>query len=391
MNEYKGIYYNDNNEQHFYEGGAHFRYRDLCDRLERLHLYISKKRGSSQQKPKTRNTQQPPQISQVQHQNNTVNILNNKFKKQPKLSQTNTRNIVQSKKIAPTVSSKTAIKKTIRNISMDINQSDFKKKTTTAIKQKKNNNISNSHSTNNGNSNSNNTNTNNNNEDRNINANKNMVDYSIKVKTHSLLSNNTNSTSTCSGTKTNLIQQTKKNNNNNTTSSTTNHNVIKKKTQTRNILNNRGLSGSSCMTVTDYITSKKLMSKTFINNCNLNVANESNHVNNNNNNTTNKKSRNAKHMGILLKNSVDKNKTCSMLSHIRGTFKASRNNTKPKEMMNKTAINASVSSVNPNSNTTNTNNNNNNKIILGVNTKLYGIGNYCKITLHKPKPKIKKV
>ena len=379
MNEYKGIYYNDNNEQHFYEGGAHFRYRDLFDRLERLHLYISKKRGSSQQKPKTRNTQQPPQISQVQHQNNTVNILNNKLKKQPKLSQTNTRNIVQNKKIAPTVSSKTAIKKTIRNISMDINQSDFKKKTTTAIKPKNNNNISNSHSTNNGNSNSNNTNTNNNNEDKSINTNKNVVDYSIKVKTHSLLSNNTNSTSTCSGTKTNLIQQTKKTNNN--TTSSNNNNVIKRKTQTRNILNNRGLSGSSCMTVTDYITSKKLMSKTFINNCNLNVANDSNHINNN---TTNKKSRNAKHMGILLKNSVDKNKTCSMLSHIRGTFKASRNNTKPKEMMNKTAINASVSSVNPNSN-------NNNKIILGVNTKLYGIGNYSKITLHKPKPKIKKV
>lgn len=37
MNEYKGIYYNDDaNEQQFYEGGAHFKYSDLCKRLEAL-------------------------------------------------------------------------------------------------------------------------------------------------------------------------------------------------------------------------------------------------------------------------------------------------------------------------------------------------------------------
>ena len=26
MQEYKGIYYGETNEQHFYEGGAHFKY-----------------------------------------------------------------------------------------------------------------------------------------------------------------------------------------------------------------------------------------------------------------------------------------------------------------------------------------------------------------------------
>ena len=36
MNDYKGLYYNDDNEQAFYEGGAHFKYIDLYRKLERL-------------------------------------------------------------------------------------------------------------------------------------------------------------------------------------------------------------------------------------------------------------------------------------------------------------------------------------------------------------------
>ena len=36
MEEYKGIYYGDTNEQQFYEAGAHFRYIDLYNRLEKL-------------------------------------------------------------------------------------------------------------------------------------------------------------------------------------------------------------------------------------------------------------------------------------------------------------------------------------------------------------------
>ena len=35
--EYKGIYYGDTNEQKFYEGGAHFRYKDLYKCLEKLY------------------------------------------------------------------------------------------------------------------------------------------------------------------------------------------------------------------------------------------------------------------------------------------------------------------------------------------------------------------
>jgi hypothetical protein len=37
MEEYKGIYYGDTNEQKFYEGGAHFKYSDLYKILEKLY------------------------------------------------------------------------------------------------------------------------------------------------------------------------------------------------------------------------------------------------------------------------------------------------------------------------------------------------------------------
>jgi hypothetical protein len=48
MEEYKGIYYNDNTEQQFYEGGAHFRYTDLYQILEEL-----VKKENSKKIPKT--------------------------------------------------------------------------------------------------------------------------------------------------------------------------------------------------------------------------------------------------------------------------------------------------------------------------------------------------
>ena len=43
MNEYKGIYYNDNTEQVFYEGGAHFRYIELYEKL----VVIAQKRNKT--------------------------------------------------------------------------------------------------------------------------------------------------------------------------------------------------------------------------------------------------------------------------------------------------------------------------------------------------------
>lgn len=36
MADYKGVYYQDDNEQKYYEGGAHFKYSDLCKILEIL-------------------------------------------------------------------------------------------------------------------------------------------------------------------------------------------------------------------------------------------------------------------------------------------------------------------------------------------------------------------
>ena len=50
MNEYKGIYYNDDKEQEFYEGGAHFRYYDLYRCLEKLLVPIQRQRQNSTQK-----------------------------------------------------------------------------------------------------------------------------------------------------------------------------------------------------------------------------------------------------------------------------------------------------------------------------------------------------
>ena len=48
MEEYKGLYYNDNTEQQFYEGGAHFRCKDLYQILEEL-----VKKANSKKIPKT--------------------------------------------------------------------------------------------------------------------------------------------------------------------------------------------------------------------------------------------------------------------------------------------------------------------------------------------------
>jgi len=48
MEEYKGIYYNDNAEQIYYEGGAHFKYIELFKILEEL-----AKKANSKKIPKT--------------------------------------------------------------------------------------------------------------------------------------------------------------------------------------------------------------------------------------------------------------------------------------------------------------------------------------------------
>ncbi len=35
-NDYKGIFYNDTSEKKYYEGGAHFNYKELCKRLNHI-------------------------------------------------------------------------------------------------------------------------------------------------------------------------------------------------------------------------------------------------------------------------------------------------------------------------------------------------------------------
>ncbi len=44
MEEYKGIYYNDDKEQQYYEGGAHFKYKELYKILEELAKKINSKK-----------------------------------------------------------------------------------------------------------------------------------------------------------------------------------------------------------------------------------------------------------------------------------------------------------------------------------------------------------
>ena len=38
--EYKGMYFDNPTELNYYEGGAHFRYKDLCNMLENLIKFI---------------------------------------------------------------------------------------------------------------------------------------------------------------------------------------------------------------------------------------------------------------------------------------------------------------------------------------------------------------
>jgi hypothetical protein len=49
MEEYKGIYYNDDgNDQQFYEGGAHFSYFELYSILEKLSKQTQARQRSAQ-------------------------------------------------------------------------------------------------------------------------------------------------------------------------------------------------------------------------------------------------------------------------------------------------------------------------------------------------------
>ena len=47
--EYKGVFYNDNTEQKYYEHGAHFQFKDLCKRLDIILKQLSPSRRGTQQ------------------------------------------------------------------------------------------------------------------------------------------------------------------------------------------------------------------------------------------------------------------------------------------------------------------------------------------------------
>jgi hypothetical protein len=44
LENYKGIYFNDDKDEEFYEFGAHFKYNELCKRLENLILSLPPER-----------------------------------------------------------------------------------------------------------------------------------------------------------------------------------------------------------------------------------------------------------------------------------------------------------------------------------------------------------
>ena len=55
MQEYKGIYYGDENEQKFYEGGAHFKYEALWQILELIVIQQTTNQSKELQSLKRKN------------------------------------------------------------------------------------------------------------------------------------------------------------------------------------------------------------------------------------------------------------------------------------------------------------------------------------------------
>ena len=48
LNNYKGIYFGGDTEQQYFDAGAHFRYKDLCSKLEKIVLSLTPdRRGKS--------------------------------------------------------------------------------------------------------------------------------------------------------------------------------------------------------------------------------------------------------------------------------------------------------------------------------------------------------
>ena len=74
IDNYKGVYFgNDTNEQQFYEGGAHFKYKDLCDILEKILLTIPLERREMSEEP-----QRKSNLEIIESNDNNNKSRNNK-------------------------------------------------------------------------------------------------------------------------------------------------------------------------------------------------------------------------------------------------------------------------------------------------------------------------
>ena len=83
MFEYKGLYYDCSNENHFYEGGAHFKYHELYARLEMLAYEINEK-----MKDNNHSVNNESCIHQNEFSENNNNIIkDNLIEKEKKINQ----------------------------------------------------------------------------------------------------------------------------------------------------------------------------------------------------------------------------------------------------------------------------------------------------------------
>ncbi len=83
MADYKGIYYNNDNKLKFFEGGAHFKYIQLCKILERLSaaqkVKLKKeeflKKGNSRRGTKKKEKQSKEKIKKTKNNITSVSIF----------------------------------------------------------------------------------------------------------------------------------------------------------------------------------------------------------------------------------------------------------------------------------------------------------------------------
>lgn len=137
MHEYKGIYYDDSSQsKRYYEGGAHFKYSDLCHILKLLSskstTFSSSRNSSFPNKPLSKNNPFPiNKVEFTQASNFIAQKLNNKSKSKSKSKNKsdenkslNTGNIT-TRAVTTIAIGQDGIKKQNRQISLNINNRAF--------------------------------------------------------------------------------------------------------------------------------------------------------------------------------------------------------------------------------------------------------------------------